>query len=535
MLDFIKNDLRVVVEGKEVPTVDVIITTQNWAQYTETSKFTDLDYNPSPPFITLVRSPEVKYGSNPSLLYTIPNRRQYHYASVPTWNGNQVGMDIYTIPQPIPVDINYSLKIICNRMRELNQLNKVVMQKFSSRQAYTFIKGQYVPIVLNNISDESQMNVDARKYFVQSYDFIMLGYLIDEDEFEVKPAIQRVAQVYEIDTSSKGVKRKVYPENPDEFVLDLSFLSGTTEFVDQVDFTGYIQIVNTDNIISYDVYINSLYYGSNVDKIQVSTNDVLKVEITKDIPIKSARIIFDNKLFAGAPEPDVTPTPTSSPQITLTPTPTQTPTVTPSSPIPEYFAYIFPEPQDSESLVSLGSYMYDNGASLFFGFGNSGAPDLSSYSNDVSIYASYSGFTLGGGLNFKVPVSTIKSTVRQLPGTGIDTFGCEQQQYTFGTIEIGDNQINRNLSYFYSVWIPVESIPISWLNMKVEITRDKCSQVISNTVPSPSLSTQIVTVSSGSAIPEGNYRIFWMPYSGYITPELAIDYPIYFKGENLII
>jgi hypothetical protein len=60
------------------------------------------------------------------------------------------------------------------------------MQKFSSRQAYTFIKGQYVPIVLNNISDESQMQMDARKYFIQTYDFTMLGYLIDEEEFEVQ-------------------------------------------------------------------------------------------------------------------------------------------------------------------------------------------------------------------------------------------------------------------------------------------------------------------------------------------------------------
>ena len=66
-------------------------------------------------------------------------------------------------------------------MRELNQLNKIVMQKFSSRQSYTFIKGQYVPIILQNISDESQLGIESRKYFIQTYDFTMLGYLIDEE------------------------------------------------------------------------------------------------------------------------------------------------------------------------------------------------------------------------------------------------------------------------------------------------------------------------------------------------------------------
>ena len=210
MLDFVKEDLKVVVSGKIVPMLDILLTTQNWSQYVETWKFVDLDYNPNPPFVTVVRSPEVKFGTNPSLQYTIPNRKQFYYASVPTWNGNEQGMDIYTIPQPVPVDINYSVKIVCNRMRELNELNKIVMQKFSSRQAYTFIKGQYVPIVMNNISDESQMQLENRKYYVQTYDFTMLGYLIDEAEFEVKPAIARVTQLVEIDNSRLKQRRKKF-------------------------------------------------------------------------------------------------------------------------------------------------------------------------------------------------------------------------------------------------------------------------------------------------------------------------------------
>ena len=208
MLDFVKTSLEVTTAGNIVPMLDIIITTQNWSQYLETWKFVDLDYNPAPPFMTVVRSPDVKYGTNPALQYTIPNRKQFYYASVPTWDGNVQGMDIYTIPQPVPVDITYSVKIICNRMRELNQLNKIVMQTFSSRQAYTFIKGQYVPIILNNVSDESQMAMDSRRYYVQSYEFTMLGYLIDEEEFEVKPAIVRAAQVFEIDVSTLKQRKK---------------------------------------------------------------------------------------------------------------------------------------------------------------------------------------------------------------------------------------------------------------------------------------------------------------------------------------
>jgi hypothetical protein len=296
MLDFVKDDLKVVTAGKIIPMLDIIITTQNWAQYSETALFTNLDYNPEPPFITVVRQPEVKFGTNPSLQYTIPNRKQFYYASVPTWNGNEQGMDIYTIPQPVPVDINYSVKIICNRMRELNELNKVIMQKFSSRQAYTFIKGQYVPIVLNNISDESQSTLDSRKYFIQNYDFTMLGYLIDEEEFEVKPAISRVVQLMELDTSLLKKKRKKYPENPDEFLTNFLFVTGNTVLTEKIDFTADLSFINSVNIDTYEVYINDNYYGDDVQKIQITTNDILRIEVVKINNLEESKIKFDCKL-----------------------------------------------------------------------------------------------------------------------------------------------------------------------------------------------------------------------------------------------
>jgi hypothetical protein len=258
--------------------------------------FVDLDYNPSPPFITVVRSPEVKFGTNPSLQYTIPNRKQFYYASVPTWNGNEQGMDIYTIPQPVPVDINYSVKIICNRMRELNQLNKVIMQKFSSRQAYTFIKGQYVPIIMNNISDESQMSLESRKYYVQSYDFTMLGYLIDEEEFEVKPAIARVAQVMELDTSTFKRRRNKFPENPDEFLSNFLYVVGNNTLSDVVAYTANLTWVDSSNVESYDVYINGDYFGTDVQKIQITTNDILRIDVVKTDDTQESNIKFENTL-----------------------------------------------------------------------------------------------------------------------------------------------------------------------------------------------------------------------------------------------
>jgi hypothetical protein len=303
MLDFVKEDLRLVTAGKLVPLIDIIITTQNWTQFTETWNFVDQDFNVKPPFITVVRNPDVKYGTNPSLQYTIPNRKEFYYASVPTWNGNQEGMDIYKIPQPVPVDMTFNVRIVCNRMRELNEFNKIVLQKFSSRQAYTFIKGQYVPIIMNNISDESVSDLDKRKYYVQNYDFTMLGYLIDEDEFEVSPAISRVLTMMEVsDGPSIGRKRKSEPPNTNTFVNEFLFVSGTTVLSEIIDTRVNVTITNTTNISSFDIFINNQYYGSSLDfvgedmQIFLDTNDILRVEVTKNDNSQNSIIQIANRL-----------------------------------------------------------------------------------------------------------------------------------------------------------------------------------------------------------------------------------------------
>ena len=295
-LDFVKNELRLSVDGKVVPNVDILMTTQNWAQFTQTWDFQNIDKNAEPPFITVVRTPEVKYGTNPATLYTIPNRRQFFYAQVPTWDGNRVGMDIYTIPQPVPIDITYQVKIICNRMRELNAFNKVVIEKFSSIQAYQVIKGHYIPIKMNNITDESVMDMEKRKYYIQSYEFVMLGFLIDENEFEVSPAITRSLQVFETDTRS--IKRGRRNEIPSDSVeINSIFKVGINSLSERFDYITDLTIDSTTNIDSYDVYINNDPYGSDINLIQLNKGDLLRIDIVKIDNLSESTIKIISKLL----------------------------------------------------------------------------------------------------------------------------------------------------------------------------------------------------------------------------------------------
>jgi hypothetical protein len=124
----------------------------------------------------------------------------------------------------------------------------------------------------------------------------MLGYLIDEDEFEVKPAIARVSQIMEIDTSSFKQRRKKSPSNPDEFLSNYLYVVGNNILSDVVSYTANLTWLNSKNIDSYDVYINGDYFGTNVQQIQITTNDVLRIEVVKIDNTKEAKIEFDNIL-----------------------------------------------------------------------------------------------------------------------------------------------------------------------------------------------------------------------------------------------
>jgi hypothetical protein len=128
MLDYIKDNFKITSDGKQIPIINKILTIQRWGEFTQNWSFSDDDGNAQLPFIATIRKPDVQFGTNPSVQRTVPDRHQFYYASVPTWNGTTMGADVYKIPQPIAVDISYEVTIVCGKFRDLNKFNKKVLQ-----------------------------------------------------------------------------------------------------------------------------------------------------------------------------------------------------------------------------------------------------------------------------------------------------------------------------------------------------------------------------------------------------------------------
>jgi hypothetical protein len=146
------------------------------------------------------------------------------------------------------------------------------------------------------------MELEKRKFYMQSYSFTLMGFLIDENEFEVKPAVSRTLALFEVGSDSKRVKKpRQIPGNTtvynESFEFPLSITSQTKTF----EYTANLTLENLTNVNSYDLYVNDLYFGTNAinlpsQKLQINTNDVLKINITKTNPSESSSVKLITKL-----------------------------------------------------------------------------------------------------------------------------------------------------------------------------------------------------------------------------------------------
>ena len=149
---------------------------------------------------------------------------------------------------------------------------------------------------MNDISDESVMDIEKRRYYVQSYQFTLMGFLIDEDEFEVQPAVTRIFQMYEVDTQIKKKRQKrEEPNIPSDYIP--TYPSGVTESIQTFEYTVNLTLGETTNVDNFSVYINGDYYGDNIEFIQINTNDVLRITVVKPNVSDDTKIIYNQELL----------------------------------------------------------------------------------------------------------------------------------------------------------------------------------------------------------------------------------------------
>lgn len=299
-VEFVNKDLSVVVDGEKVPVI--FLTIQRWSEFSRTWQFSDKYKNIKMPFITVVRQPNPQVGTNQAGLYNIPGRNTYTFIKVPTFKNGRRGVDLYKIPQPVAVDFLYEVRIFCNRMRDLNKLNFKVQQIFQSRQFYISPNGHPMPVTLESIGDESNIDdFENRRFYVQPYEMKVAAYIQDEESFEVVPLPNRSIVAIEVDdkikTKTNFSETKKGSEILYQFVFqpkdNNTFIFNTRHNIEITSIQS-IELITNIQIIINDVIV---FDGITIPPstfIPINTNTKVKIIVNRNTSDLSKFMLISN-------------------------------------------------------------------------------------------------------------------------------------------------------------------------------------------------------------------------------------------------
>jgi hypothetical protein len=262
VVDFFNSEdgLSISIDGEKIPVI--FLTIQRWNEFSKTWTFSDKYKNVKMPFITILRKPDIQQGQNQAGLWNIPGKRTYTYMKVPTWDGARRGVDLYKIPQPVSVDLTYEVRIFTTKMKELNNYNTAIQLAFQSRQCYINVKGHPMPLHLESIGDESNIDdFENKRFYVQTFEVTLLGYILEESQFEVIPTINRTVMAIEVE-DKKVFNEPFFDENRKDNTVTFNFLfkpMSNTQF---------------SFILKYNVTFTLLQDIKNINRITIIVNNV---------------------------------------------------------------------------------------------------------------------------------------------------------------------------------------------------------------------------------------------------------------------
>ena len=91
----------------------------------------------------------------------------------------------------------------------------------------------------------------------------------------------------------RGRRKNITDEGTESNIL---FVVGNNIISQVFDYTVDLNLGETSNIESFDVYLNNQYYGSDLYQIQINTNDVLRIVVVKNDDTLEGSIVLQNQL-----------------------------------------------------------------------------------------------------------------------------------------------------------------------------------------------------------------------------------------------
>ena len=334
---WVSEDLDISFEEQKLPTY-LMLSNQRFSEYLQSWQNVDDKKNLILNFKTITRENNPKAGTIVGDTRNIPGDIDFLINRVFSVDrhGNRYYTD-YRMKQPMSVDLIYTVSIFTNKYQLLNEFNLMMNEKFKAIDCYIRPNGHFIPMKLTDISDESEYNIDDRRYYSQSYVITVMAYLIPKNSFRVieQPMLKLECFDGEVLSRPKTIVEETECDenyNPYEYqtIEIITVLHPeNSKHTFKIDCDSEITAITMKNVRFFDLYINgklidisrifkndeelcydeytvilSEYFNEDeLEQFKLNNNDTIKfVNVSKYKTFENSEIILEGKDFTNVIE-----------------------------------------------------------------------------------------------------------------------------------------------------------------------------------------------------------------------------------------
>lgn len=292
---WVSEELDISFEEQKLPTY-LMLTNQRFSEYLQSWQHVDEKKNLILNFKAITRENNPKLGSIVGDTRNIPGDIDFLMKRVQAVDksGHRYFID-YRVKQPISIDLIYTVSIFTNKYQLLNDFNMMMNEKFKAIDCYIRPNGHFMPMKLTDISDESEYNIDDRRYYSQSYAITVMAYIMPKDSFSVVEQPMLVLECFDGEVKPKTIIESFDPEiecddNPKSAYEQIEVI--TTIPRDKMghgfrtDCDSEITSIVIQNVRYFRMSINGTYVDLDKYLNNIESSCYKDVEITLDEPIK---------------------------------------------------------------------------------------------------------------------------------------------------------------------------------------------------------------------------------------------------------
>lgn len=286
VFDFVDKEIDIVIDGALIPTY-TLYSNQRFSEYTQMWEHSDEFGNLYLNFKTVNRDKNPSFGKNQGELWNIPGQRKYTLLQreVLEDNGTE-SYEIYTMKQPYAVDLSYTINFVTTTVDYLNQFNQKINKLFAARQYYIRPNGHFIPMVIDEISDETAYSISDRKFYVQSVTINLMAYIIENNDFEVKKYPKRTnlslnGNHYQKNKPCVEIEEIDNPIKNKTLNVNIKFPTYHNKIEFEFDTDMNVEKVYTENVRSIRIMVNDILYYTekgfklhNEDSVRIQINPI---------------------------------------------------------------------------------------------------------------------------------------------------------------------------------------------------------------------------------------------------------------------